>query len=69
MQGNGPRDDGLIDDAGRRLSLWSHDVLLAVVLTLLAIGYLGAAVTGNGSRQDASIKGVSIAAPTTISSK
>ena len=69
MQRDGHRDDGLIDDtAGRRLSLRSHDVLLALVLTILAIGYIGMAVTGNGPRHEGAIKTKVIGVPTTVSS-
>ncbi len=42
-----------ISDGGRRPNLWSHDVLVALVLTAMAIGFIGLAWVSGGARSNA----------------
>lgn len=39
-----------IGNPGRKLRLWSHDVLFAMALTVMAISFIGLAWIGGGTR-------------------
>ena len=55
MERHGDIAKDRISDWGRRTNLWSHDVLIALVLTVMAVGFIGLAWMSGNARPNAQI--------------
>ncbi len=55
MERHGDITNERIFDLGRRTNLWSHDVLIALVLTVMAVGFIGLAWMSGNARPNAQV--------------